>query len=171
MGLSAKELIAKVSAPERTFDICLDGRLRSERDAVEAELNRVQRESVGKMGDSPEAAELREQLDHLNAQMADATVAFRFRGLSHWRFKEIQRRFPTEERGMVWDVDKGASTLIAECLVDPILTADEVQELLEAGNQRLADEFIGAAVLVCQQENSVPKSGRGSGGTGASGSR
>ena len=171
MGLSARDLIEKTSSPERVFDICLNGRLRADRDLLQSELDEENERNSGKMAVGARAAELTEQLAALDEQIAEATVAFRFRGLSHWRVKEIQRRFPTEEAGAAWDVDAGAPTLISECLVDPKFSADEVRELLERGNQRLADEFITAALLVCQQGNEVPKSGRGSASTRRSGSK
>jgi hypothetical protein len=171
VSLSARDLIAKTSSPERTFDICLNGQLRGEQLELEAELAEAKRASDGKMGANPRIVELQEQLDAMAPQVEDATISFRFKGISHWRLKEIQRRFPTEERGQSWDVDAGAPSLIAECLIDPKLTAEEVRELLENGNQRLADEFIAAAMVVCQQGNEIPKSGRGFGRTGGSGSK
>lgn len=165
MGLSARELISKTSSAERVYHICLDGRLRSELDAAQADLVDAKQAGSATMAGDPRIAELTVQVEDLEKQMADATVAFRFRGISHWRFKEIQRRFPTEERNMTWDVDAGSPTLISECLVDPQLTPDEVRELLDHGNQRLADEFVSAAMIVCQQGNEVPKSVRSSAST------
>jgi hypothetical protein len=166
VSLSARDLIAKTSSPERTFDICLNGQLRSQRLEIEAGLESA-KESSTSLSD-PRIRDLQAQLDELDPQVEEATVAFRFKGISHWRLKEIQRQFPTEQKGQAWDVDAGAPTLISECLMEPKLTADEVKELLERGNQRMADEFIAASMLVCQQGNEIPKSGRGSGRKGAS---
>ena len=160
MSLSARDLIAKTSSPERAFDICLNGTLRSRQLELEAELEAAKDASDSLS--SPRVKEIRAELDELAPQVEDATVAFRFKGISHWRLKEIQRRFPTEEKGAAWDVDAGAPTLISECLADPKLTPDEVKELLENGNQRLTDEFVAASMIVCQQGNEIPKSGRGS---------
>lgn len=160
MSLSARDLIAKTSSPERTFDICLNGQVRSRQLELEAELKSV-KGSSNSMSD-PRVKAIRAELDALASEVEEATVTFRFKGISHWRLKEIQRRFPTEEKGAAWDVDTGGPTLVSECLADPKLTPDEVKELLEHGNQRLADEFISAAMVVCQQGNEIPKSGRGS---------
>jgi hypothetical protein len=171
VGLSARDLIAKTSQPERVFDICLDGRLRAERDAVAAELARIEQEPSATMSGGSKVAELKAELEELDQQVAEATVPFRFRGINHWRLKEIHKRFPTEEPNLTWDVDLGAPTLISECLVDPALTPEEVRELLEHGNERMADEFVGAAMIVCQQGNEVPKSARGSAKTGGSASK
>jgi hypothetical protein len=169
--LTARDLIAKTSQPERVYDICLDAKAKSERDAVQLELDDAKQAGSSTMAGDPRIAELTARLEELDAQVAEGSVPFRFRGLSHWRFKEIQRRFPTEERGMSWDVDAGGPTLVSECLVDPALTPEEVRELLEHGNQQLANEFISAAMIVCQQGNEVPKSARGSASSRGSASK
>jgi hypothetical protein len=161
VSLSARDLIAKTSSPERTFDICLNGALRSQQLELEAELEAAKGASDS-LSD-PRVREIQAELDAIAPQIEEATVAFRFKGISHWRLKEIQRQFPTEERGQAWDVDAGAPTLISACLMDPKLTTDEVRELLERGNHRLTDEFVTASMLVCQVGNEIPKSGRGSG--------
>jgi small-conductance mechanosensitive channel len=119
MGLSVKDLLEKTSPPERVKKICLNGSLRSERDALRDELDEITGQSTGKMGADPRAAELAERIAAIEAQMAEEAVAFRFRGVSRWRLKEIQQKFPTEEKYAEWDVEAGATTLISECLVDP----------------------------------------------------
>jgi hypothetical protein len=83
-------------------------------------------------------------------------------GLSHWRLKEIKKKFPSEDTRQDWDVDAGAATVIAECLVEPKLTEDEVKEFTSQGNERLMDELFSTAWLACHQENDVPKSARAS---------
>jgi len=161
VGLSVKDLLEKTSPPERVKKICLNGNLRSERDALRDELDEITGQSTGKMSD-PRAAELAERITAIEAQMAEEAVAFRFRGVSRWRLKEIQQKFPTEEKYAEWDVEAGATTLISECLVEPKLTPDELQSIFDRGNSRLPDELFSVAWLVCNQENDLPKSARAS---------
>ena len=169
MGLSVKDLLEKTSPPERVKKICLNGSLRSERDALRDELDEITGQSTGKMSD-PRAAELAERITAIETQMAEEAVAFRFRGVSRWRLKEIQQKFPTEEKYAEWDVEAGATTLISECLVEPKLTPDELQSIFDRGNSRLPDELFSVAWLVCNQENDLPKSARASAQTRGTGS-
>lgn len=171
MGVSPRDLINKTKSPERVMRICLDGQVRTQLDEVQAALDEARKADTAKMAKSQEVVDLEAQLEELEQAVEEASHPFRFRGISHWRRREIERQFPSEDEDVVWDVDAGAPTLIAECLVDPKFTPDEVRELLEKGNERLADEFITAALLVCQRGNEIPKSGRGSATTRRSASK
>lgn len=171
MGIALKDLKAKTSAPERTHKVCLNGQLRAEHDLLREELDELTG-SRAKMGPSERERELTEQLQALEARMEEDTVTFRFRGLSHWRLKEIMKSFPPEEGSKeTWDVSAGATTLISESLVDPKLTKEETREWLEQGNAHLTDELFVAAWVTSNQETAVPKSARVSGRTGGSGSK
>lgn len=165
MGISARDLIKRTSSPERVHHICLDGKARTQLDELQAELDQAKQECADKLGSTPRVTELTERVAELEKAVDEATYPFRFRGISHWRRKEIEKAFPTDDEEASWDVDAGAPTLISECLVDPKFTPEEMRELLDSGNQRLADEFINAALLVCVERNEVPKSGRGSAST------
>jgi hypothetical protein len=170
MSLSAKDLLAKTSPPERVKRICLNGNLRGERDALREELDELSQDTVPKMGGDPRALELAQRITAIEAEMASEAVTFRFRAVSRWRLKEIQKQFPTEEKYAEWDVEAGATTLISECLVDPKLSVDELQAIFDRGNSRLPDELFSAAWLVCNQENDLPKSARASAMTRGTGS-
>lgn len=180
MGLSKKDLMAKTSSPEKVHKVCLNGALRSEHEQLSKELDELSG-GQAKMGPSERERELAQQIQALEAKMEADTATFRFRGLSHWRLKEIQLRFPNNDpltgdpqkdaARPAWDTSAGGPTLIAESLVDPKLTEDEVREWLEQGNSRLADELFMAAWIASHLETSVPKSERASALTGGTGSK
>jgi hypothetical protein len=161
VGLSIADLLGKTSSPERVRKICLNGKLRGEYDVLREELDGLSGVRAT-MGVDPRAQELAEQMQALEAEMAESTVTFRFRGLSHWRLKEIQRKFPSDDPRLSWDTDAASPLLISECLIEPALTEAEVKTLLDQGNARLTDELFSVAWLACNQDNDVPKSARAS---------
>lgn len=171
MGLSKKDLMAKTHSPEKVHKVCLNGSLLAEYEQLTGELEKLADDRVT-MAPSDRERELAQQIQALEAQMEADTVTFRFRGLSHWRLKEIQKRFPPAEKSEEeWDTSEGAPTLIAEALVDPKLTEEEVREWLEQGNSRLTDELFTVAWIASHQGTSVPKSVRASALIGGSGSK
>lgn len=180
MGLTKQDLMAKTHSPEKEHKVCLNGALLAEYDKLTTEFEKLSDERVT-MAPSDRERELAEQIVELEARMEEDSVTFRFRGLSHWRLKEIQKRFPNEEpltgdrdrdaQRSEWDTSAGAPTLIAESLVDPKLTEEEVREWLDHGNSRLTDELFTVAWIASHQGTSVPKSARASALIGASDSK
>lgn len=138
-------LIRGGSLPEKTVKVCLDARLVSEYEDIEAELL----EEADRASDSlagGRAAELRQQLAALKEQMQGSVVEFRFRALPSPRYKALKREHPprrnedgsANERDALLQVneDEFFIPLVKACLIYPELDADTFTVLVD---ERLSD--------------------------------
>jgi hypothetical protein len=60
------------------------------------------------MGQATGAAEVAQEITEVEAAMREASVTIQIRGIGTYHLKEIQRRFPSDDENLAWDVDAGA---------------------------------------------------------------
>lgn len=161
MGVALKDLRGRVKRPVRSVQVCLDGELWARHDELATKLDGLRQQNPGKMGQASGAVEVAEELRSVEEAMKASEVTVEFRGISTYQLAEIQKRFPTEERGMAWDSSAGAHALIAACAVEPT-TEDEAKAFLEECHQAAADKLFTAAWVATVGSNDVPFSVRAS---------
>jgi small-conductance mechanosensitive channel len=165
MARSVEEVLGAIKVPVRSVAICLAADLQAEHDELTERLDRLRKESLAKMGDGAEMRDVAEHITALEAQMRESEVVFKFRGLSKNALKRIQDKFPPPEdnpRGLAWDVDAGASTLLAESAIEPTMSVDQAERLLDSVTDGQADRLMGAAWLASTGSTQVPFSVRAS---------
>jgi hypothetical protein len=170
MGVALRDLRGKVKRPVRSVRICLDGDLWARHDELTAKLDELGAKNIARMGQATGAAEVAQELTEVEAAMREAQVTVEFRGISSYEFKQIQARFPSEDKNMAWDVEAGGPALIAACAVEP-LTEAEAKELLNEVNQAVSNQLLSAAFLATTGSNEVPFSVRASALINGSGSK
>jgi hypothetical protein len=168
---SIEDVLGKIKVPVRAVQVCLDADLQAEHDELTARLEVLRRESRAKMGDSSEAREIAERVTELEHRMRESEVTFKFRGLTKAGLAKLYERFPPPEgKALAWDVETGAYALLAACAVEPTMTEDQAQRLLDSVSQGHADRLVGAAWLASTGSTQVPFSARASELTGGTGS-
>jgi hypothetical protein len=169
VGVAFKDLKGRVKRPVRSVRICLDGDLWARHDELTAKLDELGTKNIARMGQANGAAEVAQELTEVEAAMREAQVTLEFRGISSYEFKQIQARFPSDDKNMVWDVDAGGHALVAACAVEPT-TEDEAKAFLEDVHHAVAQQVLGTAYLATTGSSEVPFSVRASALINGSGS-
>lgn len=170
---TVEDVLAKAKVPVRSVALCLDADLQAEHDELSAHLEVLRRESVSKMGQGSEAKEVADKIRHLEDEMRGSEVTFKFRGLTRRSLSRLQERFPAPDpnpQGLAWDVNKGAAALLAASAVEPVMTEEQAEQLLDTVSEGHASRMVGAAWLASTGSTQVPFSARASELTGNSGS-
>ena len=170
MGVALKDLKGRVKRPVRAVKICLDGDLWARHDELTAKLDELGTQNIARMGQANGAAEVAQELTEVEAAMREAQVTVEFRGISSYEFKQIQARFPSDDKNLAWDVDAGAAAMVAACSVEPTTEA-EAREFLESVHQAVAQKILGTAFLATTGSDEVPFSVRASALINGSGSK
>ena len=162
---SIEDVLGKIKVPVRSVAICLRGDLQAEHDDLTARLDFLNREALGNnsLSGGGERREVAQRIHDLEAEMRDAEITFKFRGLGKNTLKRITDRFPAPEgSNMAWDVEAGAGALLAASAVEPTMTEAQADELLEQESRGHADQMVGAAWLASTGSTTVPFSVRAS---------
>lgn len=125
-GTSAEDVLARAQARTARVRVVLDGDLLDEHAVLEAELATLD-------PDSAEAAALAESIVALEDRVATAEVEFVFKGMGRGRWRKLAADHPpTDEqkvRGADFDVDVFPFLAMAESIVEPALTAEDLTAL------------------------------------------
>ena len=157
---SFSALLKEGRLPERQVDICLRGELVAEFEAADAALT----EALRRPGDSKEGsgtAELLQRIEAIQAEMRDSTYTFRIRALDRLAFRDLQNAHPPRD-GDEPDETVGfnRSTFFTALLIattyDPVLTAEEWEELLTKLTERQYGDLTDAAWFSNRDAVSVP---------------
>lgn len=125
-GTSAQDVLARAQARTARVRVVLDGDLLDEHAVLEATLATLD-------PDSAEATALAERIVALEEQISAAEVEFVFKGMGRGRWRKLAADHPpTDEqkaRGADFDVDVFPFLAMAESIVKPALTAEELTRL------------------------------------------
>jgi hypothetical protein len=171
---SIEDVLGAIKVPVRAVQICLDADLQAEHDELSGRLEVLRREAAGaKMGQGSEARQVAEQIREIESRMRESEVTFKFRGLTKAGLNKLYERFPAPDpnpRGLIWDVDKGAAALLSASAVEPTMSEQQADQLLDQVSQGHADRLVGAAWLASTGSVQVPFSARASDVTSGTGS-
>lgn len=157
---TAKDLLATARLRESTLRLVTRGDLLAEHEEAVADLERLTKAAVSVTDETAAAAEL---VQSLEADIEASTVTLRFRALSRSAYQALLTEHPGREgEDEVWNWQTFVPALIAACLIDPVMTVDEVVELLDLITEGQRDELFSAAYDVNQSVTRVPFSERAS---------
>lgn len=157
--------LAAASLPERVVTIYLDGALLAELDQATAELEQAHTPGDDDRftGNSAARAAAR-RIEQLQAQMAESQVQIRLRAVPRRRWLGFVAEHPPRDNDE-GDTALGVNTatfydaLIRECMIDPQLSDDEYEQLLDALTSKQFDTLADAAWGINRRDVDVPFSG------------
>lgn len=156
---TAREILATARTRETVVRLCLRGDLVAEFEAAEARLADLTM-GVGWGDGDAETQALAERLTELRAEMLEDTVEFRFRALRRKAWDDLEREHARPEGGL--NLDTMAPALIAASLVDPEMSATDLDELYDVINDGQRGALFTAAWNVNTEATEVPFSDRAS---------
>jgi hypothetical protein len=160
------KLLADAKLPERTVVICLRGDLVADHEAAERELEQAERQALNSLAGTG-AGPIIERIEALETEMREHSYEFRLRALPRPAWLKLCTEHPPrrdEESGEIVDADRrlgvNAETfytaIIRACLIDPVLTDEQWQQLDGSLTDRQFDELSGAAWALNRGAVDVP---------------
>ncbi len=158
-------LLAGAQLPERTVPVCLRGDLVAAHEAADRALVEAQRTpSTGK--EDTGVGERLAEVEHIEGLMRESTYLFRVRALPRRAFRALMAEHPPR-RTETGDPDPGDAqlsinrdtffdALLRASTVDPVLTGEQWDELLDKLTDRQYGDLTDAAWFVNRDEVSVP---------------
>lgn len=160
MTKSFADILAQARRPEDTVELCLRGDLVAQFHALERELVDAPRVAASLADRSP-AAVLAERITALREQMDAAKVTFHLRALPPREWSDYDATRPNKADDETDDAFRArffgwTAGLVSRCLVDPVLTPDQVAEVVDVLSAKQWDQLADAAWLVNTGQVSVP---------------
>jgi hypothetical protein len=152
-------LLAGAKPREGEVPLCLAGDLVGEVERLQGELAHVGDGWVStSMADADPRVELVKQIEAVREEMRAASVTFRLRALGHRAFSNLVAAHPAAQvdGGVAYDAATFLPALVAACCVDPVMTVDQVRQLLDVVNDGQARELFGAALAVNEEASPLP---------------
>jgi hypothetical protein len=162
MGLSIEDLIGSAKPPVRSVTICMDQSMQAEHDELVERLDQVRRDNPAKMGDTAEGHDLAVRIGEVEEAMQKHLQTFRLKGLSKGALNVLYKRFPSKDKQQVWDAEAGGHALVAAAALDPEMTEEQAERLIDALSQGQASLLVGTAWLASTGSSAVPLSARAS---------
>lgn len=162
MSVSVEDLIGRAKPPVRSVTICMDQSMQAEHDELIEQLEQVRRSQGAKMGDGAEAVELANRIGEVEAAMQEDLQTFHFKGLSKNALSVLYKRFKSENKDLLWDMNAGGYALVAAAATEPVMDEDQVKRLFDALSDGQADLLVGAAWMASKGSSIVPLSARAS---------
>lgn len=164
MSSSIADLRAKVRRPEKSVPLCLAGDLQAQFEELERDLDAARNKpSSGTLaGGNPEATEIAQLIQALEAEMREHIETFRFRGLTRREYKDLVAEHPPsaedEEKGNDVDWETFGVGLIAACCVSHPMAFAEAGELVDILTAAQFGTLFQAAQSVNIHGVDIPKS-------------
>lgn len=159
------EILASARLPEAGVSLVLRGDLQLRHEQLEAELAEAQEadRADDSLAGGGRARKVAEQIRDLESEMRDHTHMFALRALKRGAFRDLVEAHPPRE-GNKDDTAFGVNMatfpvpLIAASCTDPVMTAEQVEELLEVLTEGQMLELFMTALHLNRSKVDVPKS-------------
>lgn len=143
------EILGTARRRETTVGICLAGDLSAEADRISAQLATVAaRPGLGSLADVDPRIALEAELAEVHELMRQSETQFRFQALPRQAWRDLLAEHPPrpgKEDEEVWNPETIGVPLIAACAIDPVMTVDQVEQLLDVVNQAGRNLLFNAA--------------------------
>lgn len=151
-------LLDSAALPERTVEVCLRGDLQAEVEELSRELQQARATTLADRG---EMRKLAEQIEKTREAMLDSTVVFRLRGLNRAAYSSLMVGHPPRDGNdgdatVGYNADAFFPALIRACMVEPDLTDEQWDRLVEVLSSGQFDALADAALAVCRRKVDVP---------------
>lgn len=156
---SFDEILALAKPRETVVTICLAGDLAAEADRITAALDALDRPRPGaSLADGAGRGQLLSELEEVRELMKSAEVPFRFRAMGDKAWSDLIAAHPSTNPGQDFDPQSMQPHLIAQSSLQPAMSLEQVQQLLDKLNEAQRDELFGAAWRANRASVSVPTS-------------
>lgn len=151
------DIMASAKPRETSVTICVAGDLAGQHEALNEQLIAAQRQKVTSIEGNPEAVSLAQQIRDLEQQMQAATHTFTFRALPARKWSDLLAEHPArDDKDERYNAETLPLALVKACLVEPDLTAAQVDTLTDALSDGAFDEMFDAAWRANRSGPSVP---------------
>lgn len=161
-GVDVDALLAKAKPRERTVTLFLRD-LSGEIEDLDAQLSELQR--PGMLTAAPGARELAEQIQALQAEMADSALPLRLRAMDRDAWRDLMAKHPPRKDSVGQVVDEDSAgvnsdtfypALARASIVDPVLTDEQWAKLTKAVSPRQFDDLWSTAWRLNRGDADVP---------------
>lgn len=153
---SFSEVMALAKPRETEISICVAGDLAADADRLTAELDVLDSHPATSLSDGAERARLASELEEVRELMQEAQISFRFRALGK-EFSDLIAAHPGGP-GKDWDPTTLPADLIARCAIEPKMSLEESEQLLEALNEGQRGLLFNAAWRANSAAVAIPTS-------------
>lgn len=154
---SLAEIRAKFVAREKAVTLITDGSLLAEHERLSAELEQAVARGANSLAGNTDARTIAEQVRALEAQIDQATVTIRVRGIGRNRFRRLlDEHKAADGSDEVFDPDSFPVALVAACSLDPVMSEAEARDLADLLTDGQWQELFDAAFLACREVDEVP---------------
>lgn len=159
----ADDLIKSVRLSEAHVPLCLRGDLLAAREELERRLTTAhQMDQVNSLASGGTARRIAEELEQLLGDIEANTHLFRFRALPRQEFRALQDAHPPRpdndiDRAVGGNLETLQGPLIEACCIDPVMTLQQVQDLLDVLSEGQAMELFGCAIMLNRSKVDLPK--------------
>lgn len=153
------ELLGGAKPREGGVPICLAGDLVGELERLHDELARVgEKWAPESMADADPRLELVQRIEAVREDMRAASVTFRLRALGHRAFSNlvVAHPAPQSDSGVAYDAATFLPALVAACCIEPVMTVEQVGQLLDVVNDGQARELYAAALAINEEPSPLP---------------
>jgi hypothetical protein len=159
------ELLASARLPEAGVPLVLRGDLHLRHEQLEAELAEAEEADRrdNSLGGGGRARKVAEQIRDLEDEMRDHTHVFALRALPRKAFRDLVEAHPlrednSDDKAFGVNMATFPVPLIAASCTDPVMTAEQVEELLEVLTEGQMLELFMTALQLNRAKVDVPKS-------------
>jgi hypothetical protein len=159
------DILKTAKLPEDSVEICLRGDLQRRHEDLERELEEASEadKQGSSLADGGKARKVAEEIQRVEREMREHTHPFAFRALPGRQYREmVQEHKPRE--GDNFDALFGANmntwpaALISACCIDPVMTLEQVEELLDVLTDGQRERLFLCAAQLNRDLVDVPKS-------------
>lgn len=156
--LSFEDILGMATPREAEAKVCMDGKLAGEAERLIAELDVLDRQGGSKsLADGGARAQLASELDEVRERMLAAEVTFRFRAMPSREYSDLIAAHPGAP-GRAVDAVSVQPHLISGSSLEPRMTLEQVNQLLDKINEGERDKLFAAAWKANNAETVIPSS-------------
>ncbi|OQO89932.1 hypothetical protein B1813_19015 [Saccharomonospora piscinae] len=154
-------LLESAKLPEATVQLCLRGDLQAEWETLERKLSEAKQRGDRRLTGSAEEAALARQMRELEQQMESSTLTVLLRALPRKPWRKLVESHPPRkgndaDRMLGLDSSTFFDDLVAQCIVEPVLDAGQLEALLDKLTDAQFGKLSDAAWGLNRRDVNVP---------------
>lgn len=153
-------IISSAKRAEKTVRICVRGDLNARIDELEQQLADAQGWKKQTFADASPLRDLAEQIEAARREMHEHEHAFTFRALPPKEWSDLLAEHPARdsdtEKGYTFNLESFPAAAVSACAVDPVMTVEQVDRLVEVLNQGQWDDLFTTVWRVNVRATDIP---------------